>query len=63
MQRDSRGGSSASGDRYKFGYGESGGDYSGYTCTQAIPSNIEGSGGGGRRLDRWLVLYRCFPTK
>ena len=52
MKRDSRGGSSASDDRYRFGYGESGGDYSENTCTQAIPSNIEGSGGGGRRLDR-----------
>ena len=60
-RRDSRGGSTA--ERYNFGYGESGGNYSGYTCTQSIPNNIEGSGGGGRRLVWWLVLYRCFPTK
>ncbi len=49
--RDCRGG--ATDERSSFGVGESGGDYSGTTCTQSPPNNIEGSGGGGRRLVWW----------
>lgn len=47
--RDSRGGETGylSGI---FGQGENGADFSGYTNTQNVPSDVEGTGGGGRRL-------------
>lgn len=47
--RDSRGGETTYLSS-NFGYGQSGGDYSSYTCTEATPNSIEGSGGGGRRM-------------
>ena len=53
--RDCRGGATA--ERNVFGLGESGGDYSATTCNRDIPSCIEGSGGGGRRLVWWKVIY------
>lgn len=54
--RDSRGGST--GEKYLFGIGESGGDYSQYRCTQDVANSIEGSGGGGRRLAWRPIIYR-----
>lgn len=54
--RDSRGGSTT--EKYQFGIGESGGDYSKDRCNQDVANSIEGSGGGGRRLVRRLVIYR-----
>lgn len=60
--RDSRGGETGYLSS-NFGYGESGSNYSGYTCTQEIPNCIEGTGGGGRRLVWWLVIYRCICTR
>lgn len=53
--RDSRGGST--GEKYLFGIGETGGDYSQYRCNQAVANSIEGSGGGGRWLAWWSVIY------
>lgn len=53
--RDSRGGSIT--EKYKFGIGESGGDYSQYRCNQSVANSIEGSGGGGRRLAWRLVIH------
>lgn len=55
--RDSRGGETTYLSS-NFGYGESGGNYSAYTCTASTPDSIEGSGGGGRRMARRFLIYR-----
>ena len=53
--RDSRGGETGYLSS-TFGQGENGINFSGYTNTSSVPNNIEGSGGGGRRLDWWKII-------